>query len=77
MVGLHKLYTYVYADNQKAIDATTRLGFHAEGFLQDHFHFLPDEFVSVFTFGLTKLQAQEHPRLLRQVQRRINQNWLL
>lgn len=77
MIGLNKLYTYVYADNQKAIADTARLGFRQEGIFHDHFFLPPEGFVTVHSFGLTRCQAQENSKLVRTVQRRINQDWLL
>ncbi len=76
MLGLNKLYTYVYADNQKAIADTARLGFREEGILHEHFFLPPDGFVTVHSFGLTRRQAQENAALVRTVKRRINQDWL-
>jgi hypothetical protein len=74
MVGLHKLYTYVYQDNVWAWRNTVRLGFLQEGVLVDHFRFTSG-FVSAGAFGLTKLQAYASPKLIRTVSRLINQNW--
>jgi len=76
IVGLHKLYTYVYEDNRSAQKATRRLGFLTEGVLADHFWF-EDTPISVTTFGLTKTQACSNEKLLAIVKRLINQDWKL
>lgn len=75
MLGLNKLYAYVYADNRKARANITRLGFREEGILQDHFYLPLDGFVTVHGFGLTRHQAQENSALVRAVRRRISQDW--
>jgi RimJ/RimL family protein N-acetyltransferase len=76
ILGLNKLYTYVYEDNTKAQQNTIRIGFRKEGVLTDHFSVIDGGFVTVWAFGLTKQQALADENLIRKVERHINQRWI-
>lgn len=75
LAGLHRLYGYVYQDNEPALRAGERIGFRREGFLVDHFHFSAGGFVGVHVMGLTRQQAAQNPMLVATVRRRIGWDW--
>lgn len=67
-LGLHKLVSYVYADNPQAQANTRHLGFTEEGFLRDQV-FTPEGPVGLHVNGLLRTEFETHP-LLRRLARR-------
>lgn len=74
-VGLNKLYTFVYADNERARLASRRIGLVEEGRLEQHFFLPPGEFVDVFAFGLTRSRLCADRRLVELARRRLGLDW--
>lgn len=75
VLGLNKLYTYVYRDNTRALHNSLRVGLRQEGLLHDHFHLPPGEFVDVYAMGLTRAQLLQDSRLVQMAQRRLGLDW--
>jgi RimJ/RimL family protein N-acetyltransferase len=74
VIGINKVYTYVYSNNYWSSKNSRKLGLHLEGFIND-FVLTDEGFVSAELFGLTKEQALRSEKLVRIVKRRINQTW--
>jgi hypothetical protein len=75
VVGLHKLYAYVYEDNPSALEQALRMGFQLEGTLRDHY-FLPGHgFLTVHVAGLTRKQLQQDARACRLARRWLGAQW--
>ena len=75
MMPFNKVYTYTYADNERARHNTQRFGFVHEGRLEQHFRLPGHGFVSVDQFGLTRAQLHGHDGLKALARRRIGQQW--
>lgn len=75
LVGLNKVYSYIYEDNQAALNNALHLGFLHEGTLSDHFRINGNHYHTVHAIGLTRKQALTNQNLCRLVQRKIGQTW--
>ena len=77
VLGLNKLTTYVYRENEAALNNSLRVGLRQEGLLHDHFHLPPGEFVDVYAMGLTRAQLLQDLRLVAMAKRRLGLDWAL